>query len=217
MMMAENDSSPPSSGKTNPKKNVHRLLGGGQVADILLWKRRNVSIAIVAGATAFWWLFDRAGYSFLSFVANVLLLLVSILFLWAKSATLLNRPLPPLPDLQLSEDRVARAAESTRLYVNAVLGVAHDLTIKKDMKVFVEVFLGLWIVSYIGSFFSFLAVAYVGIVISFTIPALYEKYQDRVDEKLSAAQSAVLKQYRNVHGAVLSRISSSAGKEKKTQ
>lgn len=51
----------------------------------------------------------------------------------------LPRPLPPLPDLQLSEDRVARAAESTRLYVNAVLGVAHDLTIKKDMKVFVEV------------------------------------------------------------------------------
>ncbi|KAF3788343.1 Reticulon-like protein B11 [Nymphaea thermarum] len=217
MMMAENDSSPSSSEKLNPKKNVHRFLGGGQVADILLWKRRNVSISIVAGATAFWWLFDRAGYSFLSFVANVLLLLVSILFFWAKSATLLNRPLPPLPDLKLSEDQVAQAAESTRLYINDVLAIAHDLTIKKDVKVFLEVFIGLWIVSYIGSFFSFPTVVYVGIIISFTIPALYEKYQDRVDERLSATQNVVVKQYRNVHGAVLSRIPSSARKEKKTQ
>lgn len=61
------------------------------VADVLLWKKWCGGVVILTSATALWYLFERAGYNFLSFVANVLLLLVVILFFWAKSATLLNR------------------------------------------------------------------------------------------------------------------------------
>ena len=43
------------------------------------------------GATAVWFVFERAGYSLPSVLANALLLLVAILFFWAKSASLLNR------------------------------------------------------------------------------------------------------------------------------
>lgn len=46
---------------------------------------------MLSSATTLWYLFERAGYNFLSFVANVILLLVVILFLWAKAANLLNR------------------------------------------------------------------------------------------------------------------------------
>jgi reticulon-3 len=58
---------------------------------VLLWRRSNASVAAVVGATAVWFVFERAGYSFLSVLANSLLLLVAILFFWAKSASLLNR------------------------------------------------------------------------------------------------------------------------------
>ena len=61
------------------------------VADVLLWRRRNASAAAVVGATAVWFVFERAGYSLPSVLANALLLLVAILFFWAKSASLLNR------------------------------------------------------------------------------------------------------------------------------
>ena len=61
------------------------------VADLLLWRRRNASAAAVVGATAVWFVFERAGYSFPSVLSNALLLLVAILFFWAKSASLLNR------------------------------------------------------------------------------------------------------------------------------
>ena len=70
---------------------LHALLGGGAVADLLLWRRRNASAAAVAGATLVWFLFERAGYSLASVLSNAVLLLVDILFLWAKSASLLNR------------------------------------------------------------------------------------------------------------------------------
>lgn len=61
------------------------------VADVLLWKKWSVGIVLLISATALWLLFERAGYNPLSFAANVLLLLVVILFFWAKSASLLNR------------------------------------------------------------------------------------------------------------------------------
>lgn len=61
------------------------------VADVLLWRRRNAAVLALAGATTVWFLFERAGYNFLSVVANATLLVVIILFFWAKSALLLNR------------------------------------------------------------------------------------------------------------------------------
>ncbi|KAF7018650.1 hypothetical protein CFC21_031917 [Triticum aestivum] len=76
---------------------LHALLGGGAVADLLLWRRRNTSAAAVAGATLFWFLFERAVYSLASVLSNAVLLLVDILFFWAKSASLLNRVLVAMP------------------------------------------------------------------------------------------------------------------------
>lgn len=64
---------------------------GDAVADVLLWKRWHRSVAFLVGSTALWFLFEIAGYNLLSFISNVLLLLVVILFVWAKSASLLNR------------------------------------------------------------------------------------------------------------------------------
>lgn len=61
------------------------------VADLLLWKNKTGAVILLVSSTGFWFLFERAGYNLLSFVSNVLLLLVAILFLWAKSATVLNR------------------------------------------------------------------------------------------------------------------------------
>lgn len=63
----------------------------GIVADLLLWKIWSGNVTILGMATTMWMLFELAGYNLLSFVANVLFLLVAILFIWAKSATLLNR------------------------------------------------------------------------------------------------------------------------------
>lgn len=61
------------------------------VADLLLWRRRCGSVTLLVSSTVLWFLLERAGYNLLSFIANVLLLLVVNLFFWAKSASLLNR------------------------------------------------------------------------------------------------------------------------------
>lgn len=202
---------------TPARKSVHRALGGGQVADVLLWKRRNVGIFLLVASTTVWFLFERAGYSFVSLVSNVLLLLVAILFFWAKSASILSRPLPPLPNLEVSADSVTMAADAARVWINHVLAIAHDIALGRDVKLFFKVVTGLWLVSYIGSLFNFLTLVYVGVVLSLTVPVLYDKYQDHVDEKLCAAHRVLLTWYGKVDDTILSRIAIPLSKEKKTQ
>ncbi|KAG6504867.1 hypothetical protein ZIOFF_037215 [Zingiber officinale] len=61
------------------------------IADVILWRKKNVTVGILIGVLTSWIIFEVAGYTLLSLVSNVLLLLISILFVWAKAAEVLNR------------------------------------------------------------------------------------------------------------------------------
>ncbi|XP_057427635.1 reticulon-like protein B11 isoform X1 [Lotus japonicus] len=236
---------------------VHHALGAGSVADVLLWKNWRGGVTVLVSATALWYLFERAGYNFLSFVANVVLLLVVILFLWAKAANLLNRPLPPLPDLEISEETIARVADSLQIWLNRVLSLAHDIAIKRNLLlclqvpgdilsshfcvipssmslsvstrykyrlVFMLIVLyvnqvvgALWVISYIGSLFNFLTLIYIGVLLSLSLPVLYDKYQDQINDKLYLVHGIYLTQYKTIHRVVLSKIPKFTNKEKKVQ
>eukprot|EP00268_Persea_americana_P019791 TRINITY_DN2017_c2_g1_i1.p1 TRINITY_DN2017_c2_g1~~TRINITY_DN2017_c2_g1_i1.p1 ORF type:complete len:225 (-),score=37.02 TRINITY_DN2017_c2_g1_i1:599-1273(-) len=200
-----------------PCKSVHRALGGGQVADVLLWKRRDVGIYLFMVSSTLWFLFERAGYSLITLVANVLLLLVVILFFWAKSASLLNRPLPPLPDLEVSEDFVIKTADAAQVWINYVLAIANDIALGRDVKLFVQVASGLLLVSLMGNLFNFFTLVYIGVVLSLTVPTLYDKYQDQIDDKLCVAHKVLSTWFRKFDAVVLGKIPLSLNKEKKTQ
>ncbi|KAF5751176.1 reticulon-like protein B11 [Tripterygium wilfordii] len=201
----------------NRRISVYQALGGGSVADVLLWKRWGRALLTLGSATTLWFLFERAGYNLLSFVANVLLLLVVILFVWGKSATLLNRPLPPIPNLEISEDTVAKASAVTRVYINYGLSIAHDIAIERNLKIFLQVAICLWLGSYIGSLCNFLTLVYIGVLISFSLPVLYDKYQDWIDEKLCIVQRYIQAQYRKIDDTILKKLPLPSNKEKKTQ
>ncbi|KAI3809876.1 hypothetical protein L1987_19479 [Smallanthus sonchifolius] len=163
---------------------VHDALGGGAVADILLWRNAYGGAVVLVVSTVFWFLFERGGYNIVAFVANNLLLLVVILFFWAKSATLLNRPLPPIPELDISEESVLIAADEMQVWINHAFSVAHEIAISGNLKTLIAVVSSLWLISYVGSFFNFLTLIYIGILLSLSIPFLYDMFQAQVDEKL---------------------------------
>ncbi|XP_045808525.1 reticulon-like protein B11 [Trifolium pratense] len=196
---------------------VHHVLGAGLVADVLLWKNWRGGVAVLSSATTLWYLFECAGYNFLSFVANVILLLVVILFLWAKAANLLNRPLPPLPDLEISEETIAKHAEVLQIWINRALSVAHDIAIERDLFLCLQVVGVLWTISYIGSLFNFLTLIYICVLLSLSLPVLYDKYQDRIDEKLHVVHGVIHPHYQKICNIVLSIIPKRTSKEKKVQ
>ncbi|KAF9665983.1 hypothetical protein SADUNF_Sadunf16G0181700 [Salix dunnii] len=175
------------------------------------------SVGVLVSATTLWILFEKAGYNLLSFVANVLFLLVVILFFWAKSASLLNRPLPPLPNLEIPEEIVAKAGGIIHLYANYALLIAREIVIDKNLKVFLQVVSGLCVASYIGSLCNFLTLVYIGVLLSLSVPLVYDKYQHHIDEKFCLAHKIIQEQYKKIDDAVLKKIPLPSYKEKKTQ
>ncbi|XP_018675410.2 reticulon-like protein B12 isoform X2 [Musa acuminata AAA Group] len=174
------------------------------VADVILWRRKNVTIAILLGALASWLVFEVVGYTLLSLVSNVLLLLISILFLWAKAAEVLNRPPPPMPEMHLSEEMIYEAAVLFRFHVNKVLSAFNDIVQGKDPKLFYTVALCLWLISMVGGLTDMLTLGYTSIAIILTVPALYEKYEDGLDQCVKLAHMQV-KMYEAVYTECLNK------------
>ncbi|CAH2080498.1 unnamed protein product [Thlaspi arvense] len=164
------------------------------VADVMLWRRKNLTLGILVVTLAAWVMFEKSGYTLLSFVSSVLLLLLTILFLWAKSAAILNRqqlisclfciytrPAPPLPDVYLSEEVVNDIAALIRDHTNKFLSTSKDIALGKDTRMFFKIAACLWLISVAGGLTDFLTLGYTSLFIVLTVPALYEKYEDSID------------------------------------
>ncbi|XP_009363811.2 reticulon-like protein B16 isoform X1 [Pyrus x bretschneideri] len=193
---------------------VHNCLGGGRAADILLWKRGRVSFVTIIVATVAWLVFERSGLSFLSICADVLLILVVLLFLRANYADFRNKQLQTLPELVVSEEMVHNVAASFRVKINNVLLMAHDITLGKDFRLFFKVVVCLWLLSVIGSFFSFFTLAYIGSILSITLPALYSKYEETVDRCFGNIHRQFSKHYKIVDDGVFNRLPRNVPKDK---
>ncbi|KAG6488511.1 reticulon-like protein B12 [Zingiber officinale] len=172
------ESSPPSSGK---QRSLHRILGGGMIADVILWRKKNVTVGILIGVLASWIIFEVAGYTLLSLVSNVLLLLISILFVWAKAAEVLNRPPPPIPEMYLNEEMIHEASDFCQFHANKIFSAFNDIARGKDSKLFYSIAMCLLLASTIGRLADILTLSYTSVVLILTVPALYGKYEDGVD------------------------------------
>lgn len=112
---------------------------------------------------------------------------------------------------------------------------------------FCQVALGFWVVSYIGGCFNFLSLLYIGefffcliiwtsdftshfnklynsffvfdsgVLLSLSVPILYDKYQDQIDSKLIVAYNFVEVLYGKLDHTILRKIPYTLNKEKKTQ
>ena len=85
------------------------------VADVVLWRRGRADLTalLLAATVASWILFNRAsGYTAVSLAADVLLLLLVVLYAWSRAARLLGRPAPSIPDLQPVADELVALVRS---------------------------------------------------------------------------------------------------------
>ncbi|CAL1411899.1 unnamed protein product [Linum trigynum] len=181
---------------------LHQFMGGGRAADVLLWKRRHISFGVVVVVTLGWFLFERSGLPFLTVSSDILLILIVLLFAHSNYAAMRNKQPQALPELVLSEEMVNSVAASFRVKINNMLLMAHEITLGKDFRLFFKVVVSLWLLSAIGSYFSFFTLAYIGTVLSITVPALYSKNEERVGRYFGM----IHKRFKIVDESVISRI-----------
>ncbi|XP_050203497.1 reticulon-like protein B9 [Mercurialis annua] len=85
-----NDKTMPRTKLFGRKMPMHKVLGGGKVADELLWKNKNVSGGIVIGMTLIWLLFEVVGYNFVTLLSHISITTMLIIFICCTGAQLFN-------------------------------------------------------------------------------------------------------------------------------
>ncbi|XVE58447.1 hypothetical protein DITRI_Ditri04bG0170000 [Diplodiscus trichospermus] len=197
------------------EKPIHQVLGAGKPADIFLWRNKRISGGVLAGATALWVFFELLEYHLITLVCHSLIVSLSILFLWSNASNFINQSPPNIPEIVLSEKCVLEVASALRTEINRALDVVRDIASGKDLKPFLSVIGGLWIVSVVGNWFNFLTLFYIIFLLLHTVPVFYEKYEDKVDSFSEKAMAEIKKQYAVLDKKVLSKIPIGPLKEKR--
>ncbi|CAN6222409.1 unnamed protein product [Urochloa humidicola] len=166
------------------KKSLHHVLGGGKSADVLLWRNKKISSSVLGVATLVWVFFEWLDYHLLTIVSFVVVLGMAVQFAYSM---------------------FANAGRAAGEQVNKALGALQDISCGRDLKRFLMVIAVFFAAAIVGSFCNFLTVIYIGFVCAHTLPVLYEKYQDQVDEFLYNILGLVQNQYKKLDKGVLSK------------
>uniref|UniRef100_A0A2P2L1X3 Reticulon-like protein n=1 Tax=Rhizophora mucronata TaxID=61149 RepID=A0A2P2L1X3_RHIMU len=164
----EKPKSPPSSVKSKlnrlfgREKPIHKVLGGGKPADVFLWRNKKISAGVLGGATVLWVLFELIEYHLLTLVCHGLILALVTLFLWSNASTLINKSPPRIPEVYVPEEPVLQFAAALRFEINRAFSVLRDIASGRDLKKFLSVIAGLWILSIVGSCCNSLTLFYIG-------------------------------------------------------
>ncbi|KAL9225352.1 hypothetical protein vseg_001290 [Gypsophila vaccaria] len=215
--------SPPSSSSMKSKVNrlfgrqqpVHAVLGGGKPADVFLWRNKKISGTVLGVATVIWFLFELLEYHLLTLVCHIMIFSLSALFLWSNASSFMKKSPPRIPDVHIPDNALIEFASALRSEINRSLAVLRDIASGKDLKKFLAVIAGLWVVSVVGSWFNFLTLVYLLFVALHTLPVLYEKHEDQVDAFAEKASRELKKHYAVVNEKVVSKIPRGPSKDKK--
>ncbi|XP_068665561.1 reticulon-like protein B2 [Aristolochia californica] len=197
------------------QKPVHKVFGGGKPADVFLWRNKKISGGVLGGATAIWVLFEMLEYHLLTLICHCLILSLAILFLWSNASTFINKSSPRIPEVCIPEDVVVNIALSLRFEINRAFAVLREVASGHDLKKFLAVIAGLWVLSIVGTWCNFLTLFYIAFVLLHTLPVLYEKYEDQVDSFAEKAVAEIKKQYAVIDAKVLSKIPRGPLRDKK--
>ncbi|KAG6496019.1 hypothetical protein ZIOFF_043867 [Zingiber officinale] len=192
------------------EKPVHHVLGGGQAANLILWRDKKISAGILVDATAIWVMFERTLLlhlelsSGLSSPANCLLISFFIF-----------RSPPHIPEVRIPEDQTVRVALAVRNEINRAFAVLREIALGRGLKKFIIVIAGLYLLSIVGTSLNFLTLLYLLFLALHTVPVLYEKYEDKLDAYAEKGMFELKKRYALFDAKVMSKIPRLPLKEKK--
>ncbi|VAH59204.1 unnamed protein product [Triticum turgidum subsp. durum] len=145
---------------------------GSRAADVFMWRNKHISAGVLGGATAIWILFELLGYHLLAFLGHALIFSLGVLFLWSNASSFINKSPPRIPEVIIPEDLVVNIALSTRHEINRAFANLRQIALGRDIKKFLIVIAGLWLLSILGSCCNFLTLFYIGEGSQLSIPFL---------------------------------------------
>ncbi|CAN6281108.1 unnamed protein product [Urochloa humidicola] len=194
-----------------------KTLHGVLAADVLLWRNKKISSSVLALATAIWVFFEWLDYHFLTIISFALVLGMVVQFVWSNFSNMLSGSPSEVPRVELPDELFVNIAVAIGAQVNKFLSFLQDVSCERNLKHFVVAITGLWAAAVIGSWCNFLTVIYIGFVCAHTLPVLYEKYEDQIDDFLYSLLGLLRDQYQKLDQGVLSKIPKGNLKAKKNE
>ncbi|KAL9229250.1 hypothetical protein vseg_004736 [Gypsophila vaccaria] len=194
-----------------PNRPLHTIIGGGRVADVLLWRNKTLSASILAVFSVIWFLFEVVELHFVTVTCYILMTSMIILFTWIQASNFFRWRAPTIYDVQVSETTGRRILSR----VNKMLSRFFRISCGHDMARFFVAIVLLWILSIFGSYSSALNVIYVVFLCLITIPVMYERYEREVNYIANQGRSDMKRLYKKVDSKFLSKIPRGPVKEKR--
>ncbi|KAL4361353.1 hypothetical protein GQ457_04G012160 [Hibiscus cannabinus] len=194
---------------------VDAILGGGKVADVLLWRDPKVSATLLLGVTAIWFLFEVVEYNLVTLLCHISITTMLVIFIWCISADYFGWNRPNIPELLSNETAFYEVVSVFHWRFNQFLKIFLHIAGGNDPVNFFLVIISLYITSVIGSYFDFVNLLFLGFVSLGTLPYLYSRYENEVDYHAGRMSRKVSKMYKRFDSRVLNKIPRGPVKEKK--
>ncbi|KAI4337207.1 hypothetical protein L6164_015652 [Bauhinia variegata] len=171
------------------KASIH--LGGGKVADTLLWKDKKQTVTTLLVLVAIYYNFIASGCTILTALSK--LLLFSFIFLFIHGILpekILGYTVEKMPTswFHLSEDMSHQVVQSVASLWNYSVNILKSIAKGNDWLLFLKVVISLLILSFFGAF-SFQNLYITGFTFAFIAFYLYEKKEEDIDAILLRTRS----------------------------
>lgn len=170
-----------------------------RVIDLIYWRcLKKTGIVVATGLVL---LISLTMYTFLSVLTffSMALLTVSLLYrvgmtvMGAIQKTGTDNPFKTIleRDVDIPKEKAVEFVEASIDHINAHSKELRRLFLVEDIVDSIKFGLLLWVLSYVGAWFSALTLVIIGFIVLFSLPRLYEDHQDKVDEYLSLARTQI--------------------------
>ncbi|XP_019185690.1 PREDICTED: reticulon-like protein B13 [Ipomoea nil] len=174
------------------------------IKDILLWKRKRLNIAAIVISTATWVALEIYRFTFITAASWVAMFVVAAFFIWGNIDRLLGKePAADTSRMYISQQSAVKTADVFRRCVNQSVEFTLRLGAEREWYVVAAAVAALWVLSVIASHLDLLTLLYIGELVGLTVPVIYNKYEQKINE--SGQRLKV--QYRRYYSMVLQKSS----------
>ncbi|GFR49031.1 hypothetical protein Agub_g11053 [Astrephomene gubernaculifera] len=184
---------------------VHLPFVSKKVEDLALWRDVKSSGAVFGGATAAYLAFLLNPFPAVTIVCYLVAIASLAAFLWSQMGHLVGRSGPPVPALMLrglTEEEARNIAYEMLPVVNRALATVGVLASGKDLKMSLLVACGSYAAARIFAVISPVTLAYLVLLLGFTLPKAYEAKQSEVDRAVATARAKMDETAAKLHEVV---------------
>ncbi|KAL1809886.1 hypothetical protein ACET3Z_026876 [Daucus carota] len=181
------------------------------VRDVLEWRRKDLSLLVLAVATAVYVVLQVYQFNFIPLLSYAAIFVFTSAFVWGNLLRLFGKEGPSMAALEIPEESIRGIAYSIKVSGEEMVRWMFRVGAEKQWGVFAGTVAALWLLSAVGNYIDFLTFLYIGTVVGMTGPVLYRRYEHIIQEYWWRAREQGNRVYAMVDDKVIRKVKDKTG------